>query len=273
MRTTAQGITNILRETIAHSRSSQIDVMAGSLAFTTVLSIAPLPAVVFVAFHTLGLFEYGFSKLQPFLMDNLTAGAGAAVQKHLLTFLKKTRAASVGTAGIAGLLFTALLFYNQITRALDQILEVENQKKMTRRVTKSLLVIFLGPLLVTGSLAITTLIASKIKFLPFSGSLMALSIDALVFGLVYRFIPNTRLPLRIIVETALMMAILWEGAKWGYTLYAKRAVSYSKFYGSFSAVPLFFIWVYVSWYLFLMGAALARALKLRKDKRWSFQNF
>jgi len=265
MRRYAQAIFRILRETIAHSKRTRVDVMAGSLAFTTILSIAPLLAVMFVGFQMFGLFDYGYEKLQPFLIDNLTTGAGTAVQNHLRLFLKKTRSTTVGAAGISGLLLTAILFYNQCTQALDQIFEVQQRRKVVRRLTKGALVIFIGPVLLAASLGITAMIATQIKFLPFSGSIIAIVINIIAFTLFYRFLPNYRIPDRILLETATIMGILFECAKGGYAFYAKRAVSYSKIYGSFAAIPLFFIWVYVSWYLVLLGASLARSLRIRKE--------
>jgi membrane protein len=79
------------------------------------------------------------------------------------------------------------------------------------------------------------------------------------FTLLYLIIPNTRVPLRFALLGGFVAGTLWEVAKIGYTSYAARAISYSAIYGSLSVVPLFMIWIFVSWMVVLIGAQMTFA--------------
>jgi membrane protein len=82
--------------------------------------------------------------------------------------------------------------------------------------------------------------------------------------MLYALVPMVKVPLRVIALGSLAPAALFELAKVGYAFYTKRVVTYSAFYGSFAAIPLFLLWVYIAWYITLLGAVWVRTLQLRE---------
>lgn len=259
MRRWAQAAAKVIRETLAHAGEGNVRVVAGSLAFTTVLSLPPLLAVVFFALQAGGVLEKGFERLQPIIFENLTPGTGAVVSDQLQTFLHNSRAGAVGVFGIAGLLFTALLTFKQIHWAINRVMGFQQKTRTTRLLRKALVFLAAGPVLVIASVALTV-------WVPVGALPLALCMDFLVFALIYKVLPNEKIPMKPVMGAAFITAIAWEIAKAGYTWYTLRAVSYSKVYGSFSALPLFLIWIYVAWYIVLGGTALLRALSGPRKK-------
>lgn len=259
-------IGRIFRSCFALSSRAGVAVQAASLAYTTVLSIAPLLAVLFYVFKAFGGFDYAYSKLQPFIIQNLSEGTGDVVAQYLETFIHRVHAKAVGWAGIAGLFITSVLAYLNIARAFQQIWQTEKAPPLLDRVARALLLIAVGPPLAVASLAVTAAISAQLKNIPFSGHFFALVLNWILYAIVYSLIPPVRVSLSTVLRGSILPAILWELAKSGYAIYTKKIVTYSTFYGSLAAVPLFLFWVYIAWYITLFGAAWIRTLQLNRIK-------
>jgi membrane protein len=240
---------------------SEITTMASSLAFTTVLSIAPLLAVIFYVFKAFGGLQYAYAKLEPFILNTLSEGTGETVRVHLNAFIHRVHAKAVGWVGIAGLLFTSVTTYFTIVKTFNQIWEVNTPLPLPRRIARALALIAVGPLLMTASIALTTAAEAHIKVIPFSSHFMAYILSFITYMLVYKLIPTVRVPWRAIFFGAMLPAAMLELAKLGYTVYAKHVVTYANFYGSFAAIPLFLLWIYIAWYITLLGAVCVRTLQ------------
>lgn len=259
-------IGRIFRSCFALSSKADVAVQAASLAYTTVLSIAPLLAVLFYVFKAVGGFDYAYSRLQPFIIENLSEGTGDVVARYLETFIHRVHAKAVGWAGIAGLFITSVLAYLNIARAFQRIWKTEKAPHLIDRVARALSLILIGPPLAVASLALTAAISAQLKNIPFSGHFFALVLNWVLYALVYSLIPPVRVPLPTVLRGSILPAILWEFAKSGYAIYTKRVVTYATFYGSLAAIPLFLFWVYIAWYITLFGAAWIRTLQLNRTK-------
>ena len=170
-----------------------------------------------------------------------------------MNFLKNSNLSSVGLVGGAGLLITAVLTLNQFNDAMNRILETPDERKMLRKVSKNAGLMAIMPILITASLMLSALI-------PLKGLPITLLIDTIAFSLAYGLLPRRRPRMKPLLLSATIMAVLWESTKTGYALYAKKAATYSAVYGSLSAIPLFLIWVFVAWYVLLLGAALLKTM-------------
>ncbi|HUL57449.1 MAG TPA: YhjD/YihY/BrkB family envelope integrity protein, partial [Usitatibacter sp.] len=86
------------------------------------------------------------------------------------------------------------------------------------------------------------------------------AVSAAAFFLIYRLIPHLVVPWRHALAGGVVAAILFEVAKQGFAFYVAHAPMYNMVYGTFAAVPLFLLWIYLSWLIVLFGAELAAAL-------------
>jgi membrane protein len=100
----------------------------------------------------------------------------------------------------------------------------------------------------------TFLANARVGFLgPVAGALLTCTF----FSILYVIVPNTKVKVRNAVAGGLVAGIAWELAKWGYALFVARSVRYHAVYGSVAAVPIFLLWLYLSWAILLFGARLA----------------
>lgn len=86
-------------------------------------------------------------------------------------------------------------------------------------------------------------------------------ISTVLLTVAYMAIPTVRLQVRAVLAGAFLAAIAWELGKWGFTSYLKYSTGYARFYGSLALLPLFMLWVYVTWVIVLLGLQAAFALQ------------
>lgn len=253
-----------LRLRFAEARLGQT---AGSLTFTTLISLVPLLTVMlalFTAFPIFGSFQQSLE--QYFLKSLIPPNIAKPVLGALTQFAAKAN--RLGLLGLAVLGGTALALMFTIDRTLNTIWRVRQPRPMMQRVLVYWAALTLGPLLLGGSLTLTgyALSAGKgvVGVLPggLSAVLTLLELGVLtaaVAGL-FHYVPNTHVRWRHALAGGLFVALAFNGAKSVLAWYVKQVPTYSTLYGAFATVPIFLIWLYLGWVIMLLGALLAANL-------------
>jgi len=239
---------------------------AGALAYTSLLSLVPLMAVGFTLFAAFPAFNGFLDKAQDFIFGNFMPENAEAIQAHLRGFVGKASALTLPS--LAALLGTALLSMATIDQTLNRIWKVRRQRSLVNAFIVYWAVLTLGPILIGVSLAITSYVASLpflhdavqpsksgmfVRVLPFFAATLA-------FTLLYAIVPYRRIPLYHAMAGGVVAAALFELAKKGFTLFVTRFSTYEAIYGALAAVPIFLIWIYVSWLIILLGAEFTYCL-------------
>lgn len=253
-----------LRLRFAEARLGQT---AGSLTFTTLISLVPLLTVMlalFTAFPIFGSFQQSLE--QYFLKSLIPPNIAKPVLGALTQFAAKAN--RLGLLGLVVLGGTALALMFTIDRTLNTIWRVKQPRPMVQRVLVYWAALTLGPLLLGGSLTLTgyALSAGKgvVGSLPGGVSavlsLLELSVlTAAVAGL-FHYVPNTHVRWRHALVGGLFVALAFNGAKSVLAWYVKQVPTYSTLYGAFATVPIFLVWLYLGWVIMLLGALLAANL-------------
>ncbi len=240
---------------------------AGALSFTTLFAIVPLMVVglamisIFPAFH-------GWSdKFQDVIYRNFVPTAGEAVQRYIEQF-----AANTGRLTVWGLVFvfvTAYMVLSSIERTFNDIWHVTQPRSRIRRLLGYWALLTLGPILIVLSLSLTTTIVSTPLFGSHSalGDVRALIFTALpwlfeaaAFVLLYMVGPNYPVRPRHALIGGVLAVLLFEMAKRAFILYVTRYANYQAIYGAVAVLPVFLMWIYVSWMILLLGAVVVAAL-------------
>lgn len=246
----------------------KLTIRASALAYTTLLSIVPLLAVMLSLFKAFGGLEKSLDRIQHFILENLAAGSGTAVMDYLDHFIDSYHSGAMGLIGFSLLILSVIALLATIEKAFNDIWEIPKKRPFVRRFTVYWSMITIGPLLLALSLMVTGLLQSNKlvhEVLALSGReqfLLArvpiLTTWALFTGL-YLIMPNTNVKIRSALVGGIIGGSLWELAKYGYTIYAAKALVYSKIYGSFGIIPIFLIWIYYTWVVVLLGALITYA--------------
>jgi membrane protein len=240
---------------------------ASSLAYTTLLSIVPLVTVMFGLFGKIPVLQEFSNSIQNFLFSNFVPQFGWTIQGYITDFSSK--ASQLTISGIVVLVFIAVMLMATIDNAFNRIWFVKNKRNPVARLLVYWAVLTMGPVLIGVGLASTSyfltlpvvidvdtslnLKARLLSWLPFLTTSIA-------FTLLYVLVPNCHVPKKHALLGGIICAVLFELAKYGFGIYVKEMRSYENIYGAIAIIPLFLIWIYVSWMIVLFGAHITFCL-------------
>jgi len=170
---------------------------------------------------------------------------------------------------------------SNIDKAFNTIWHVRRKRSPVSKFTVYWAILSLGPILIAVSVGVTSYLVSIPLFSDGETvmlvrnrllSLMPVGLSAFAFTLLYALVPNRSVPLRHAILGGVLAALLFELAKRGFALYVTTFPTYETIYGALAAVPIFLIWIYLSWLVTLLGAEFTYCLGIyREDWREALQ--
>ncbi len=247
---------------------------AAALTYTTLFAIVPIMTVSFAVLASVPALKDKGVQFQQWAFNYFVPSAGNMLLDHLQSFAKQ--ASNLTGLGIVFLVITSVLMLRTIEQTLNRMWKVPTARKGLTSLLMYWALLSLGPIFLGAGLAISSYLTSMsvfnetVSFL--GGARMWLTVLPFVFTtlmltLLYTVVPNTSVPFRQGVLGAAFAALLFELAKGGFTFFIKQAPSYQVVYGAFAAVPVFLLWLYISWTIVLGGAELVRALVVFQEHR------
>ncbi len=265
-------------EVVSFARQRARDVnmgqVAGSLTFTTLLSIVPLFAVALALFTAFPLFAQFRSELENFLLKWLPGQISTTVLRYVNEFA--AQATRLTAVGLIFLGVTALSMIITVDRVLNDLWRVRDRRPLAQRVLIYWAIISLGPVLIGASLSASSflwslssdavrqmprLLRSVLDYAP-------LLLSGFAYAALYVFVPNRRVAWRDALIGGFIAAICAEIVKNTFGVFVSRG-SAKSVYGAFAALPLFLVWVYLSWFVLLFGAAIAATLPRLRATRFT----
>ncbi|RTL42991.1 MAG: YihY family inner membrane protein [Burkholderiales bacterium] len=245
-------------------REEKLGLTAGSLTFTTLISLVPLLTVMLAIFTAFPMFSSFQSALEQYFLKSLIP---PNIAKPVLASLTQfaAKANKLGALGLVALGVTALALMLTIDRTLNAIWRVQRPRPLGQRVLVYWAALTLGPLLLGGSLTLTSYAVSVGQglFAKMPGDVAALlgGADIVLLGLavagLFHYVPNTHVRWRHALLGGAFVSLGFALAKSLLAWYVKQVPTYSTLYGAFATVPVFLIWVYLGWVIVLLGAILA----------------
>ncbi len=240
---------------------------AGSLSYTTLLSLVPLLTVALAIATAFPVFGQALEALQGFIVHNFLPDARAVkpVMDAINAFA--SNAARLTAIGLIGFMVTAVMLMLTIDNALRRIFRVQRERSVLHRAVVYWAVITLGPLLIGVSLSLSSIAVGAslgaLKLGELEGevlSVLPFVFTCVALGLLYAIVPFRHVELRHAVLGAVLAGIAFEFAKRGFAFYLSRVPTYRLIYGAFATVPIFLVWLYVSWVVVLAGAVFTAML-------------
>jgi membrane protein len=241
--------------------ANQVQLQAMALAFKTLLSLAPLLAVIFSILKGLGV----HNRMEPALTEALSplGEKGQEITTYLIGFVDKMSAGALGSVGLVTLFLTVLSLMGTIEQAFNYIWQVKSPRNFVRKFSDYLSVILVGP--ITATLQSNVFVQKLMSLEPFGT--VILSFLKLVpyltlwgaFSFMYIFVPNTRVKLSAALVGGFVAAVLWQTVGWGFAVFVASSTRYYAIYSSFAVLLLFFLWLQAGWLIILLGAQVAYA--------------
>jgi len=252
--------------------------IANSLSYTSLLSLVPLMAVVFASLSSFPGFQDIMYELEKFIFSNLIPTSSELIRQYLMSFVGK--AASLTLVGILSLLLIALLLMWKVDQVLNQIWAVNKKRNYLRTFLIYWAILTLGPVLIGFSLMATSYLTSlpiitntaqSIGLNEYLLQTVAVFFTFIAFFLTYLIVPNTRVNIKHAVIGGIVATLLFELSKQGFAFYISSNKTYQNIYGTLSTIPIFLIWIYISWLVILIGAITSRSLDLFDFNRTYFK--
>jgi membrane protein len=256
-------------------REESLQQVAGSLTFTTVFALVPLLTIALAIFTTFPMFQALRQGLEAYFVQSVMPKQIATPILNNLTMFaaKATRLSAVGAVA---LVLTSVAMMGTIERVFNRIWRVKAERSWARRILVYWAILTLGPVLVGVSLSMSTHVymatSDLVGAVPVLGALvyavLSLAVTAAAFTLMYVVVPNRLVDWRDALWGGLMAALFFELAKRGFAVFITKFPTYSRIYGTLAALPLFLLWIYLSWMITLIGALFTAALPVVKYERW-----
>jgi membrane protein len=240
---------------------------AGSLTYTTLLSLVPLITVALAVATAFPVFDETIGALQLFLLENFLPDAQGidTIADQITAFT--SNAGRLTAIGLVFFFVTAVMLMMTIDTSLNRLFRVQRARPMLQQVLMYWAVITLGPVFIGLSLSMTSfavgasfgwlrlsIVADAVlRVLPFLFTCAALS-------LLYAIVPNRHVRARDALIGGVLAGIAFELAKRGFAFYLTRFPTYTLIYGAFATIPIFLVWLYMSWVVVLAGGTLTAML-------------
>ncbi|MBV17329.1 MAG: trehalose-binding protein [Thalassospira sp.] len=246
-----------------HDKSVQ---RAAGLSYTTLLAMVPFLAVALTVLSAFPVFDQFKDQIMSVVLNNFLPETGEQVTDYLGNFLQNTgQMTAVGTM-VLGL--TAVMLLGAIEGAMNDVFRVTSPRKLLSRLVVFWALLTVGPMLLGLSLSLASylfamrhmvggdLIGGQLGQLTFIAPFL---LSAIAFSLLFIGMPNRSVEIIDGFLGGLVAAGLFEALKKGFGFYVTNFPTYQTIYGAVAIVPIFLLWMYLTWIVILLGAQVAAA--------------
>ncbi|GAB7081611.1 YhjD/YihY/BrkB family envelope integrity protein [Megalodesulfovibrio paquesii] len=246
---------------------------ASALTYATILSIVPFLAV---AFSVLKGFDFQRTAFINDILLRVFAGREAVVQ-NIIDYIDKTNVKTLGVIGVGFLFVTVVGLLSNVEGTFNTIWGAPRSRPLVRKVADYLSVSCIFPVLMVMAASLSTtfqstsvmqhLLQNEIISLFYYNLLKLTPIVSVWVALsfLYSYLPNTHVRMWPAVFGGMVAGTLWLLAQWAYVHFQFGTANYNAIYGSFAQLPLFLVWVYISWVIVLLGAEMSFAFQHYKS--------
>jgi len=257
----------LAREIWERNRGQNIKQIAASLSFTTTLSLVPMLTVASILISYLPSVIRIKNAFQNWLLDTYMPGG---INEQAFIYLDQFSAQAKGLTllGLLGLLLTTVMTMAVIEGAFNQIFKVYKRRPILKKVAIYSAAMLLGPILLGFGTYLSGLLFSAAEgwteALTFGLSIVVTVVPVLlaiaVYTVVYKILPYSQILWKDALSGALFAATTFEIMKFGFGLFLTNTAFYKTVYGAFAIFPLALLWIYLTWWITLVGAVLVANL-------------
>lgn len=255
-----------LRDFLSDLFDDKIGHYAASLSWSTLFSLIPLFVILLWVFTTLPIFASVHEKIETLIFSNLLPTESKEVMNHIRTFMQNSY--KLGYIGIGYVIFAAILFFRNYDYIVNDIFSVPSRTMLSALKTYLFLLIII-PAMMSVSFYLSSFIQGYLDRHSITSSIhifyfLPYLIVWMVFYVLYQFSANTRITVSAAMTSSFITSLVWYLSKSAFIFYALHNKTYASIYGSISILLFLFLWIYISWAIFLHGLKFCDLLN--KDK-------
>jgi len=244
-----------LRDFLGDLFEDKLGHYASSLSWSTLFSIIPLLVILLFVFTTLPIFDSVYHQIEKLIFSNLMPTDSKEVMDYINTFMENSD--RLGFVGAFYVIFAAIMFFKNYDYIVNDIFNVPT-RTIWGAIKTYLLLLFIIPTMIGGSFYLSTFIQSYLDknsitsvihlytFLPYF-------IVWMMFYVAYQLSANIRIDISAAMISSFIASLVWYLSKSAFVFYVVHNKTYTSIYGSISTLLFFFLWIYISWAIFLHG--------------------
>jgi membrane protein len=249
----------------------RVQVRASALTYYTLLSLVPIAAMVFGIAKAFGFDE----RLRTAIVEGFESQT--EVSMYILNFAEKyisnIKGGVIAGIGVIILLWTVMRLLSNIELSFNDIWQIKKSRAMSRKMSDYISLVIIGPVLIAASFSINIFLKQQLAtsdetfpLIGYIGPILSFLLSVVpfvfvwvVFMLVYIIMPNTRVKAGSALIGGIIAGTLFQLFQLLYINFQSQLFNYGEVYGSFAALPLFLVWMQISWLIVLFGAEISFA--------------
>ena len=246
----------IIKDTFLQMQHGEIQLVAGALAFSTVLSLIPFLGITLMVFQRVGGLEFLYPKVQQFFLEYFKNTSGIEASVFVKKIFDRLQSRTISTTVILGLLYTSWRLLNNVEVGIQKMWKEKGSRSIYKRFFISWTMMMIFPVLLALYFA-----ARSVDFIQPLVQTYHVGSDFLVYFLIlfftFKILPEGRVYKRSALVGALFSSAGILILQNTFTFLTKKAFYTSKLYGSLAAIPLLLFWILFLWYIVLFGVAVS----------------
>lgn len=253
----------IIRTYITSLFDRDITFYASSLSFYTLFTLVPVMLIVLSIATSLASFDAFYTNIKAFIMDNILPVSSDAFSSFIDSFMKNSMQLSI--IGIVSILISSMLFFQNFEYIVNKIFKTK-PRGFWESLTIYWTLVTLTPIALVFSFYLSNELQVYLGDSAFTQALSNLEILPYLiiwglFFLIYKISANTEISNRSAGISSFAVSLTWYLAKMVFISYVLQNQTYATIYGSFSTLIFFFLWVYLSWIIFIYGLKLCYTIE------------
>jgi membrane protein len=256
-----------LRDFLGDLFDSRLGHYASSLSWSTLFSIIPFLVIMLSIFTTMPLFHTMYAKVEKLIFANLMPTDSKVIMEYLNTFIEN--ADTLGYIGAIYVVFAAVMFFKDYDYIVNDIFSTPKRSLLEAAKTYLLLVLII-PTMMAASFYLSSEIQvyldkSKITSMIHLYTFLPYFIIWMMFYIAYQLSPNIRIEVSAALGSSFIASLIWYLSKNAFVFYVVHNKTYASIYGSISTLLFFFLWIYISWAIFIHGLKFCDLLNKHEE--------
>ncbi|HEY9190764.1 MAG TPA: YihY family inner membrane protein [Sulfurovum sp.] len=256
-----------IRDFLSDLFDSKLGHYASSLSWSTLFSIIPFLVILLAIFTTMPLFHAMYEKVEALIFANLMPTDSEVIMEYLNTFVANSD--KLGYMGAFYVTFAAIMFFKNYDYIVNDIFSTP-RRSISKAVKTYLLLILTIPAMMAASFYLSSEIQvyldkSHITSVIHLYKIIPYFIVWMMFYIAYQLSPNTRIEVSAALVSSFIASLIWYLSQNAFVFYVMHNKTYASIYGSISIALFFFLWIYISWAIFIHGLKFCDLLNKNEE--------
>jgi len=258
MQAFARKIYKEVRQFVLAFVDKELTLFAASLSFYTIFTIIPLLLIILTLLTSMPSFSEHYETIKSFIFSNLMPVQSELIMKNVDGFVANS--AKMGAFGLLMILAASLMFFKNFEYIANKIFHAK-ARTLWESITTYWTMLTLTPIALGLSFYITGYIATLMASNSLTSGLNILPLVPYLiiwglFFLIFQIGPNAKVDPKASLISSFIISLIFSISKNAFIYYVFLNKSYTTMYGSFAIVMFLFLWIYVSWIIFIYGLKL-----------------